>query len=141
MRAEVRNRAILFLGVFLAGVLLVAAAVFDVVNRPDPLGARPFDQASWAAANGYDRAPMAKDAIRHLPAGLPEAEVLALLGKPDYVVESWRLRGSGPSGAARTYCYDLGSWGFDQGEGTFLWVHLGADGRVVEAVIGVGYRY
>ena len=138
MRAATRHRAILLLVLILTGVGLVLLAVSAVVNRPDPLDARPFDRATWAAADSYDRAPMAKDAIRHLPAGLPEAEVVALLGKPGEVIETHRLTTSRPRGAVQTYSYFLGSWSYEYFDSTFLWVHVDAAGRIVEAVIGGG---
>src|SRR5262249_24582172 len=97
--------------------------------------ARPFDPAAWAAADSTDRAAMARDVIRHLPAGLPEADIEPLLGKGE-VWETRRLIGSSPGGAVRTYEYYLGCWSGRYYDSTFLWVHVGADGRVIKAVIG-----
>jgi len=119
-------------GVLGAGLAEGARAVFRYF---DPLEARPFDPASWAAADSLGRAAMARDAIRHLPPGTPEAEVVRLLG-PGPVTPSRRLTASAPRRAVRTYEYHLGGWGFPYDDSTFLWVHVGADGRVIEAVIG-----
>ena len=49
--------------------LIAAAVALD--RYLDPFDDRPFDQALWAAAEPQDRGPMARDAIRHLPVGLP----------------------------------------------------------------------
>jgi hypothetical protein len=78
---------------------------------------------------------MARDVIRHLPAGTPEADIEALLGKAG-VEETARLTASRPAGAVRTYSYYLGSWSLLYYDSTFLWVHVDAEGRVVAAVIG-----
>jgi hypothetical protein len=133
---KARRRTILFL----AGVGLcvgLALGVRAVARRLDPFEARPFDPEAWAAADTEGRAAMARDAIRHLPAGTPEADVVALLGQTQ-VDETVRLTGSGPPGAVRTYSYYLGFWGAIYYDSTFLWVHVDADGRVVAAVIGGG---
>jgi hypothetical protein len=123
--------AALLLGAGLAGGTRAIFRYFD------PFEARSFDMAAWAAADTLGRAAMARDAIRHLPPGTPESEVERLLG-PGPVVDSQRLTASAPGAAVRTYCYHLGGgWAFYY-DSTFLWVHVGADGRVVEAVIGGG---
>jgi hypothetical protein len=113
-----------------------ARAIFRLL---DPFEARPLDRSAWLTTNAVGRAPMARDAIRHLPPETPEAEVERLLGKCETLIETRRLTSSGPRGAVWTYSYYLGSrpapYYYDS---TFLWVHVGADGRVIEAVIGGG---
>lgn len=143
-----------------AGIALTASvactgsiAAFTYAGRwLDPFEARRFEAQEWAAAAPEDRAAMARDAIRHLPAGLPEAEIQALLGRcsvhetrrltrtapPGVVQELPWYGGSAPPGAVRTYSYYLGSWSVAYHDDTFLWVHVGEDGRVIAAVIGGG---
>lgn len=118
-----------------AGVVLGLGAI---ARRLDPFEARPFDPAAWAAADHEERAAMARDAIRHLPHGTPEADIEPLLGRPGEVIETPRLTASYPGGAVRTHSYYLGCWSGRYYDSTFLWVHVGADGRVVAAVIGGG---
>jgi hypothetical protein len=122
-------------GLALSGGLL---AVHLLTSRHDPFAVRRFDTTSWAAADHEGRAAMARDAIRHLPTGLPEAEIVTLLGKPDEVIETQRLTRSGPPNSARTYSYYLGSWGWPGYDSTFLWVHVDGEGRIVSGVIGGG---
>ena len=80
---------------------------------------------------------MSRDAIRRLPPGTPEADIEPLLGRCK-VWETTRLIGVNPGGSVRTHTYYLGSWSTRYYDDTYLWVHVGADGRVVEAVIGGG---
>jgi hypothetical protein len=115
----------------------VAVLVYVLTHQLDRFDARPFDPATWANADNKQRAAMSRDAIRHLPAGLPEAEIELLLGKGE-VEETQRLIGRRPRGAVRTYVYYLGCWSGTYYDSTFLWVHVGEDGRVTEAVIGGG---
>lgn len=116
----------------------------------DPFEARRFDRHEWAAAGPEERAAMARDAIRHVPPGLPEAEIPALLGRCS-VHETRRLTGTAmrgarlpyyggtaPPGAVRTYSCYLGSWSTLYYDDAFLWVHVGEDGKVIAAVIGGG---
>jgi hypothetical protein len=80
---------------------------------------------------------MTRDAIQHLAAGLPEAEVQRLLG-PAQVFETEKLTRRGPPGAVRTYSYYLGCWSSVYYDSTFLWVHVDGNGKVIAAVIGGG---
>jgi hypothetical protein len=129
-----RSRTILFLAVLALGAGLALGAR-TLIRHLDPFEARPFDPAAWAAADHEGRASMARDAIRHLPAGTPEADIEAMLGKTR-VEETVRLTASGPQGAVRTYSYFLGCWSAIYYDSTFLWVHVDAEGRVIAAVIG-----
>jgi hypothetical protein len=144
------------LGVIAFLIALTAAAGLLVcghilINGPDPFAARRFDPEAWSTADSKGRAAMTRDAIRHLPAGLPESEITKLLGEAGDVIATEKLvgstpggplplfAGSAPAGSVRTYSYDLGSWGPSRGyDSTFLWVHVNSNGRVVAAVIGGG---
>jgi hypothetical protein len=103
----------------------------------DPFEARRLDPEAWAVAEPEGRAAMARDAIRHLPPGLPEEEIQALLG-PCSVGDRRGTTASTPADAVRTYQYYLGSWSPTYYDDTFLRVHVGEDGRIIAAVIA-GY--
>jgi hypothetical protein len=136
-------RGVLFISlpVFATGVVCVvmcAGAVHILQtnsHEPDPFDARPFDPQEWAAADPQDRAAMARDAIRHLPAGLPEADIQALLGEGEVQAlgegkgcHTNPFTGGAPFGAIRTHSYSLG-------RASLLWVDVGTDGRVIQAGI------
>jgi len=132
------RRRILFRGFALVALCAgLAACVHVAMKLLDPLNAQRFDSASWATADHEGRAAMARDAIRHLPAGLPETEIEKLLG-PARIEETHRLTHSAPRGSVRTYSYHLGGWGLLYYDSTFLWVHVDREGRVIAAVIGGG---
>jgi hypothetical protein len=112
----------------------------------DPFDDRPFDPAAWATASDRveDRGPMARDAIRHLPAGMPKERVRELLGEgrppwrdPHRPVDAYGVQLDHPE----TWVYPLGCWsglgpyGFDD---AFLYVHFDPDGRVVAAEVNGG---
>jgi len=137
-----RRIALLAVSASVLIVVLVGVAV-AVDHYLDPFDGRAFDPAAWAAADSQGRGPMARDAIRHLPAGLPADRVRALLGDPDPF--------PGPGGAVdgfghtlrypETWAYALGcrsslSWyGLDS---AFLYVHFDSSGAVVSAEITGG---
>jgi hypothetical protein len=125
----VKSRRRLVLVTVLVGLAvlggLVALGLASVLR--DPFDARPYDTAAWAAAEPEDRAAMARDAIRHLPAGLPEADIEPQLGKGE-VWEARQMIGCCPFGTVRTYWYYLGCWSFRYYDATFLWVHVGRTG-------------
>jgi hypothetical protein len=108
----------------------------------DPFDDRPFDPVAWAAAHEdeQERGPMARDAIRHLPAGLSSARVRELLGEGQIIPAGGDRWGVQPR-QSETWSYWLGCWsglgpyGFDS---AFLYVHFGPDGRVVGAEITGG---
>jgi hypothetical protein len=138
-----RNLSVLLLIGFatLVGFVVVAVVVIALDRETDPFDNQQFDPAVWAAGDHEVRMAMARDAARRTPAGMSEAEVVNLLGKPDTVEESRRLTASAPARAVQTYSYYLGSSHLSSLRGlddAFLWVHLGNDGRVVAAVIGGG---
>jgi cytosine/uracil/thiamine/allantoin permease len=93
-----------------------------------PFGSEPFDQAKWAAADVEGRRAMAYDAIRHLPPGMLESEVVQLLGKrePRPTREVTR---AAPATAVRTYCYWLGCTSlYTAWDDSYLWVHIDENG-------------
>jgi hypothetical protein len=131
--------------------LAVAAAVatavlvvgFIALDRYlDPFDDRPFDPASWAAADEQQRGPMARDAARHVPHGTPAERVRELLGEPDHAVsdnppDKW---GRPVKGYTR-WSYWLGCWsglgwyGFDSAD---LDIYFNREGRVVVVEITGG---
>jgi len=117
------------------GLALGAHALFQWL---DPFAAHRFDREFWTASEPKERASMARDAIRHLSPGMLETDIEPLLGKPDEVMDTHRLTKSFPRGAVRTYSYHLVGWSLLYYDSTFLWVHVGEDGRVIVAEIGGG---
>jgi hypothetical protein len=130
----------------LAALIVVVGPVAGVIALDrylDPFDDQPFDPAAWAATGSQGRGRMARDAICHLPAGLPAARVRALLGEPEPV--------PGPGGPvdgfgnrlqhSETWSYYLGCWSrlswyaFDS---AFLYVHFGPGGQVAAAEIAGG---
>lgn len=110
----------------------------------DPFDDRPFSPAAWAAADVQGRGPMAREAIRHLPAGTPKDRVRELLGNgeplwrdPRGPVDGFGVRLDHPE----TWVYWLGCWSglgpydFDNAS---LYIHFGPDGRVVAAEVNGG---
>jgi hypothetical protein len=139
-------RKVLFviLAVVVLPTIAVVALVYVRTHQPDPFDTRPFDPAVWAVADANDRGPMARDAIRHLPPGIPAARVRELLGESQPVARDPR----GPVDVygnrlqyPETWAYYLGSWSelhpysFDD---AFLYVHFDSDGRVVAAEVTGG---
>ncbi len=116
----------------------LALGIRALAQLLDPFDARPFDTATWLAARDEERAAMARDAFRHLPPGTLEADIQPLLGKPGEVIATPKLTSSYPRAAVRTHSYYLGSWSLRYYDSTFLWVHVGVNGRVVAAVIRGG---
>ncbi len=95
----------------------VLVAGFIALDRYlDPFDDRPFDPASWAAADEQQRGPMARDAARHVPHGTPAERVRELLGEPDHAVsdnppDKW---GRPVKGYTR-WSYWLGCWSVSAG--------------------------
>ena len=121
-------------------VLVVGFIALD--RYLDPFDDRPFDPASWAAADEQQRGPMARDAARHVPHGTPAERVRELLGEPDHAVsdnppDKW---GRPVKGYTR-WSYWLGCWsglgwyGFDSAD---LDIHFNREGRVVAVEITGG---
>lgn len=108
----------------------------------DSFDDEPFDRATWAAADEKRRGSMARDAIRHLPTGLPAERVRELLGGPDYVAtdnppDKWGRRCKGYT----RWSYGLGSGngrGWYYVDSADLDIHFDRDGRVTVAEITGG---
>jgi hypothetical protein len=106
----------------------------------DRFDVRPFDPAAWAEASPQERGPMARDAIRHLPPGLPADRVRALLGEPQPVpgrhgsLDAFGNRLRHPE----TWWYWVGGWWWYGLDSAFLYIHFGPDGKVAAAEITGG---
>jgi hypothetical protein len=101
-----------------------------------PFKSDSFDAEKWATATPEVRAGMAWDAIRHVPPGMPESEVVRLLGKRE-PRDTRELTRHLPANAVRTYSYWLGCTSlYTAADDSYLWVHVDKHGRVVEAEIG-----
>ncbi len=113
-------------------------------NYLDPFDDEPFSPQAWANAESQARGPMARDAMRWIPIGMPADRVQELLGKKDKYfpgVGGDRDGFGNPLRGHTTWSYYLGCWssisryGIDS---AFLYVHFGADGLVVAAEITGG---
>ena len=129
---------------WIASTLFVLAAVgtatYAWVGNPlDPFDDRRFASAEWSratAAHDLDsRARMARDLMRRfVRAGMPETDVVALLGTPDRVSDR-RGPGGTPLVGIHIYEYRLGSWMSQRMDDAFLYVHLDTRDRVVRTEI------
>jgi hypothetical protein len=119
----------------------VVGGCYGLLDLLDPFASRRFDRAAWAAGRPEQRAPMARDLVRHhLPAGLPAARVRELLGAPDpFPGVGGCVDGFGnPLRSPETWAYYLGSWSWLGLDSAFLYVHFGPGGEVVGAEITGG---
>lgn len=128
--------------IIVAGGLIVGVGALD--RYLDPFDDRPFNQAEWSSANERERGPMARDAVRHLLPGMSADQVRELLGPTQPVYRDPRGPVDGYGNRLEhpeTWAYWLGCWSglgpysFDD---AFLYVHFGADGRVIAAEITGG---
>lgn len=129
-----RRRTAILVLVIVGGMAVAAGGVVVLRRALNPFDNRAFSAAAWAAGSPEVRAAMAGDAVRHVRPGMSEAEVVALLGKPDpdNVLQGGRdarVRG------ARAYTYYIGSWSMGGMDDAFVYVHLDASGRVVASEI------
>lgn len=108
----------------------------------DPFDDQPFDTAAWAAGDDNEklRGPMARAAARLIPPGTTAERVRELLGESIVVPPAGDRWGMRPRETV-TWEYWLGCWsglvpyGWDSAS---LYVHFGADGRVVTTEITGG---
>jgi hypothetical protein len=106
----------------------------------DPFDDRPFNPEAWAAADQQDRGSMARDAMQHLPLGMPAVRVRELFGEPEIIPRGGDRWGMSPRDG-ETWSYWLGCWsalgwyGFDT---AFLYIHFDREGRVIAAEITGG---
>jgi hypothetical protein len=125
---------------FVAGAGL-AVAIVALDSYLDPFDDGPFTPEAWAVADDEERAAMARGAVKHVSVGMPETEVVALLGKPDWIWNSRELTASAPARAVRTYSYGVATSSLAslrRLDSVYVWVHVGGDGRVIVAEIGGG---
>jgi len=140
--ADTRKQIIARIAWSLAAVAVVVLTGVALARYLDPFDDRSFDRREWVAASPRDRAPMARDAIRRIGLGMPQAEVRDLLGDPQPVssftgnVDAYGNRLAFPE----TWSYHIGNWsanpwGFDD---TFLYVHFDSDAKVAAVEITGG---
>jgi hypothetical protein len=117
-----------------ASCAAVVGCWYGLLDLLDPFAGGRFDHAAWAAGRPEERAPMARDLVRHhLPVGLPAARVRELLGVPDpFPGVGGGIDGFGtPLRSPETWAHYLGSWSWQGLDSAFLYVHFGPDGEVV----------
>lgn len=78
---------------------------------------------------------MARDVVRRLTPGMTEAQVVAMLGKPEEVVLANRDAGGNHVLGPRAYTYYLGGWSMRGMDSAFVFVHLDANDRVIKSEI------
>lgn len=114
----------------IASAAMIRAAVHD---PRDPFDDTRFSQVAWLSARRTERARMVRDILNtQLLAGKTESQVVAVLGKPDEVLDKssdddwFTMRGEG------LYAYSLGvGGGFLSVQDHALVVHFDAAGRVI----------
>lgn len=118
----------LLLALMIASLPLVLFA-FIIFFPRSPFDDKAFDAAAWGALTSFqERAYMADDLIeRHLPKGMPQASVLALLGPP----ESPRPPPQQQPRAC-TFQYQLGVW-LDHGDDVWLSIFFDSTGSLTRA--------
>lgn len=121
----------------LAVLIAFSVAMYAWVGNPfDPLDDECFSTDAWRQASDRSlRGHMARDLVRHvIKAGLTEPQILALLGRPDYVGDQRGPRGRSLTGT-RTYIYGIGNWTWLSMDDAFVYVYLDVNQRVVQAEI------
>jgi hypothetical protein len=134
-----RWRPIIYVALIVLAAVVVAVVMRTVesgspTGSSDPFNQKRFSVGEWSSASREDRARMCRDLIdRHLPPGTTEQQVLALLGKPEYVNHGDKF----PQRAIadRFYVYSIGNWSWQGMDDAFLYVHLDKGDRVVKAEI------
>jgi hypothetical protein len=125
----------------LIGVAVVAAglvALLSLKRLADPFDDLAFTPAAWAKADEEGRARMSRDLVNnHLPQGLLQNRVEALIGKTHWIIkptdnDGYRTRG------AETHVYGIGNWSMQGVDDAFVYVHYDANGNVISAEI-TGY--
>jgi len=135
-----RTRKIVLAVCAAAGVLsLVAASAWLLIDRLDPFNDAPFTAIDWMNCRTDEaRASMARDLVRnHLPKGMSEAEVVALLGEPG-VLQGGTDTGGNRVLGTKTYFYYIGTWSLQGFDDAFVYVHLDSDSKVISAEV-TGY--
>ena len=129
-----RHIAILFAALLAtAGSIVIGVIVLE--KAIDPFDDEAFSAQVWATAGPESRAAMAEDAIRCVPAGTTEMQVVGLLGKPEEIVLPNRGAGGNRVRGTRAYTYFLGNWSMHGMDSAFVFVHFDASDRVILAEI------
>ena len=95
------------LPVLLIAAVVGAAFIYRSVGSPfDPFDNREFSATEWVAATPVERCGMARDLVRHhLSVGMTAAQVVALLGQPNFIDDGETDKA--PHVGRRTYEYQL----------------------------------
>lgn len=129
---NMRRRWVVCVVVAVIVIALLVVGGVRVNSWLDPFDDQRFDPTAWAA-DEYERGPMTREAIRHIPPGTRKERVRELLGKPD---PRWA-----DASDAEDWTYYIGSWsglGPYNLDSAFVYVHFDRDGRVVSAQVGGG---
>jgi hypothetical protein len=119
-------KSLLLATALIAVAITLWSAVLRYQDRSDPFDRLSFSATTWAQRAPRGRAPMARDLIhRHLPSGLPSAQVKTLLGPPSEAIDD-------------RYEYYLGSWSSYGYDDAFVYIYLDKSGKVKRANL-VGY--
>ena len=115
-------------------IVLASAATYAWVGNPlDPFDNRRFSPEPWRL--GYAHAQMARDIVKRVVRpGMPEKQVVELLGWPDRIRDRRGLGGD-PLPDRRIYEYRLGSFTFYGMDDAFLYVHIDQSDHVIMAEI------
>jgi hypothetical protein len=134
-RVMLRRRARSILLVVSLFAIGGATVFYGVIGNPlDPFDDRRLDPEVWNSATPDVRARMSEDLVRHhLPEGMSESEVIALLGTP-FSVEDGASHTPRHAGT-RHLLYDLGHWSWRGMDAAYVYVHLDGQGRLVGAEV------
>jgi hypothetical protein len=133
------RRAIISSALLVALAMLVGVTYLLVGNPLDPFDNKRFSAEAWRrATEAYDleaRARMCRDLIKHfLQPGIPEKQVVRLIGPPDQVEDGHGSERDRLIGA-RFYRYYIGNWSFQGMDDAFLYVHFDSQDRVIKVEI------
>ena len=130
-----RRRVLVAAFASLCAIAALAALLYALVGNPfNPFDDRRFKAAAWQNAAPDVRARMSEDLVKHhLPVGMSESQVVALLGKP-FDVEEGETEAPLHTGT-RHLMYDLGNWSMHGMDDAYVYVHLDEKGNVVAAEV------
>jgi hypothetical protein len=125
----------------LIGFAIIAAglvALLSLKRLADPFGNVAFTPAAWSKADEDGRARMSRDLVNnHLPRGLSQNRVEALIGRTDWIIKPTDIEGYRSRGA-ETHVYRIGNWSLQSMDDAFVYIHYDASGNVISAEI-TGY--
>ena len=97
----------------LIGIAIIAAgvaALLSLKRLADPFDDVAFAPAAWSKADEDGRARMSRDLVNnHLPRGLSQNRVEALIGRTSWVIKPTDIDGYRSRGA-ETHVYRIGNW-------------------------------